>query len=273
VYGLGIRLGVYFQWVASHIANRNRYCKEAIGNFLDTNTIFLSALIIATALLAQEKSPTYAIEVAIVLFLIWGTLGSVLTIGGYRTRLAPRDLYHTPFSVLGAYFRLALSLTASFYSIWFWFHGLHYFDQTDCPSSIFFFARLPLLGWVRFVFQTASVIRTLDVIQLISLFITFSMVMLQLYILLESNFIYLWWYVWRPQQYPPWRRSFTEFFQSYWYIYSTSGETELGTESMQRIHGILDKNIASLDSGRNRLMRIGMRVILYIAEVWQKLGM
>jgi hypothetical protein len=91
VYGLGVRLGVYLQWIASHIANRNRHCKESIGGFLDTNTIFLSALIIATGLLSLERSSTYAVEIAIVLYLIWGTLGSVLVINGYRTVLAPSE--------------------------------------------------------------------------------------------------------------------------------------------------------------------------------------
>lgn len=57
-YGLGIRLGVYLQWIASHIANQNVYAKEVIGVFLDTNTIFLMALLIATARLSLEFEST-----------------------------------------------------------------------------------------------------------------------------------------------------------------------------------------------------------------------
>ncbi|KAF2792031.1 hypothetical protein K505DRAFT_339041 [Melanomma pulvis-pyrius CBS 109.77] len=157
VYGLGIRLGVYLQWLVSHIANRSYYARGSIGNLLDTNAIFLSALLVATSLLSMRKDETYAVEITISLYLMWGTLGSVFTIRGYRTILAPKDKLHKPFSRLGAHTRAILSLATSSLSIWFWFAGAKSLKATSCVPYIFFFARVHLLGWARIIYQIASV--------------------------------------------------------------------------------------------------------------------
>ena len=157
VYGLGIRLGVYLQWLVSHIANRAYYARGSIGNLLDTNTVFLSALLVATSLLSIRKDETYAVEIAISLYLMWGTLGSVFSIRGYRTILAPKDKFHMPFSLLGAQMRANLCLAVSSFSIWFWFAGAKSLKATSCVPYVFFFARVHLLGWARIIYQIASV--------------------------------------------------------------------------------------------------------------------
>jgi hypothetical protein len=157
-YGLGIRLGVYLQWLGSHIANRTYYARDSIGNLLDTNAIFLSALLVATWLLSVRKDETYAVEIAILLYLMWGTLGSVFTIRGYRTVLAPANKYQKPFSLLGAQMRALLSMATSSFSIWFWFAGAKSLKATSCVPYVFFFARVHLLGWARIIYQIASIV-------------------------------------------------------------------------------------------------------------------
>lgn len=58
VYGLGIRISIYLQYITAFGANL--FFKEAIDGNLTTNTIFLLALLIAsTAFLGMSKSPGY----------------------------------------------------------------------------------------------------------------------------------------------------------------------------------------------------------------------
>lgn len=44
-YGLGIRVGIYLQWITAYLANH--FLQEATDSSLETNTIFLVALFVA----------------------------------------------------------------------------------------------------------------------------------------------------------------------------------------------------------------------------------
>jgi hypothetical protein len=156
VYGLGIRLGVYLQWIASHIANRSHHCEEVIREFLATNTIFLCALLIAGVVLSSQPESSYAVEIAILLYIIWGTVVSVLSISGYRTIIAAEDWFCVPFTGYGIFIRLYLGLAVSCFGAWFWFGGANRFAELPCSQSIFFFAQANLFGWARLIFQIIS---------------------------------------------------------------------------------------------------------------------
>ena len=75
IYGLGIRLGVYFQWVASMLSKRylTASSPELLRELLDANTIFSLSIFIATALLTTGSLGTvHGAEILIMLHIYFG---------------------------------------------------------------------------------------------------------------------------------------------------------------------------------------------------------
>lgn len=158
IYGLGIRLGIYLQWLGTYIANR--YCPEAIGELLDTNTLFLFALLVATILVSVQEDDIHPVEIMVVLYIMFGGLASIFTIKGYRTLLRPRHPTDFHFSLFGIMVRTYLRAAISAYAIWFLFSGIYEFAPAPCSSDIFFFARLELMGSVLYLFKAFVVLCT-----------------------------------------------------------------------------------------------------------------
>jgi hypothetical protein len=74
LYGLGIQVGVYLQWISGFLANCFR--ADSVQDMLSTNTIFLMALFIALAIITTNHTVT-APEVVILLQFCFGFLFSV----------------------------------------------------------------------------------------------------------------------------------------------------------------------------------------------------
>jgi hypothetical protein len=83
-YGLGIRIGVYLQWFSSWISNSVNPSAAATNH--DTNTIFLCAILIATAVAFADGS-LQLVEKYILLLLSSGFFCTVLSFFGLRLRL------------------------------------------------------------------------------------------------------------------------------------------------------------------------------------------
>lgn len=83
-YGLGIRIGVYLQWFSSWISNSVN--PDAAATNHDTNTIFLCALLIATAVAFADGS-LQLVEKYVLLLLSSGFFCTVLSFLGLRLRL------------------------------------------------------------------------------------------------------------------------------------------------------------------------------------------
>ncbi|KAK4213834.1 hypothetical protein QBC37DRAFT_422438 [Rhypophila decipiens] len=134
-YGLGIRLGIYLQWISSFLANIS--LKDVIAGTLETNFIFLLAVFIALADSTRARTVQSA-EVMLLLQLCFGFILSTLTIWGHRTR--SRHTNETPTrSLAGSFARLGLIATISAYNVWFWFPGIEMLASPPCPAYIFFF--------------------------------------------------------------------------------------------------------------------------------------
>jgi hypothetical protein len=83
-YGLGIRIGVYLQWFSSWVSNSIN--PDAAATNHDTNTIFLCALLIATAVAFSDGSLQLS-EKYLLLLLSSGFFCTVLSFLGLRLRL------------------------------------------------------------------------------------------------------------------------------------------------------------------------------------------
>ncbi len=152
-YGLGIRVGIYIQWITSFIANL--FLKKAIEENLGTNTIFLLALFVATVV-ATVHASVQAIEIVVLLQLNFGFIFSILSIWGHRTR-SPQGQDPIRFPLIPSLGRLALTTALSCYGLWFWFYGYAaLYDRTGCPNYTFVFARVNASNGARMFFKIQS---------------------------------------------------------------------------------------------------------------------
>ncbi|KAK7535835.1 uncharacterized protein J3D65DRAFT_391410 [Phyllosticta citribraziliensis] len=83
LYGLGIRLGIYLQWMSSHILHTVSPASAAATH--DANSVFLLAILIAlTTGTARQRKWIRAEEAYIVLLVAWGFVGTVVSVTGVR---------------------------------------------------------------------------------------------------------------------------------------------------------------------------------------------
>ena len=85
LYGLGIRIGIYLQWISS--LSTNVLLPSGVSDSLDTNSIFLFAIFIAVANATNPPGGLHPAEALIMLQLCFGYLLSVLTVSGLRLTL------------------------------------------------------------------------------------------------------------------------------------------------------------------------------------------
>ena len=165
-YGLGVRLGIYFAWLGSYIANT--MLPAEFSGAADTSTIFLLTLLIAMTNDSRTDQLTQ-LDGLTLMHLCGGTVFGVLSVWGYRTRLycdrGPRAV--RLFGGFGTHTRLAVSLCVSIFGMWFWLHGvtphglraLGPEDGADPPNPpdcavlyTFFFAKVRADGGIRFYY-------------------------------------------------------------------------------------------------------------------------
>jgi hypothetical protein len=178
-YGLGVRLGVYFTWATSWLANT--FVEEEISRALDTNSIFLLALLtsIFKGTTAQGSEKLAYIDGLVLMQLCAGYLFGILSLWGYRTRHytkeGPKAVRH--YGRIGTHCRLGLATAIGIYGIWFWGYGIRYDlgrglaivtdDKGDprpreCyPVYVFFFAKLDVLGGIRIFYIITTISTTL----------------------------------------------------------------------------------------------------------------
>ena len=152
IYGLGIRLGVYLQWVAaliSVVSSRATILRE----LLDVNTIFSLAIFIATVVLqTQYAGSAQGIEILIMLHIYFCNTYAV----SYEQLLKRwRAQESTFFGILAT---LCITTGMSAYAIYYWFYGLDLFPDVDCGSFAFLFAKVRLEGPARTFFKSVAVV-------------------------------------------------------------------------------------------------------------------
>lgn len=141
LYGLGIRLGVYLQWLSGLIVYL--WYPEGRDDITEPYLIFLIAVCIAALVQTAKPESTFAVEILILIFIVFGGFYTVLSIGlreRYRRRI--KRVEFNPF-----YYVASVSLLAgvSTYCSWFWLSGIHVnFQRTPCGSYTFLFAKVSI---------------------------------------------------------------------------------------------------------------------------------
>jgi hypothetical protein len=164
--GLGIRVGIYCQLLASIIANHA--LPDAVRAAVDTNAIFLFALLVAVTK-ATVEGALATVEAYVVLQFLFSFLLSAVKVEALRMALislastlgqsefeAACANYHL--SRFGIYWRQCISLTSVIYNTWFWFDGKTQMNHhRDCNFRIFFVSSLSGFGTVQNVFKVLAV--------------------------------------------------------------------------------------------------------------------
>lgn len=182
-YGLGIRIGLYFQWVTSSIAY-NLVPSEAI-NMRGVNNCFQLAMFAGLLYVTITNEQLHAVEAYLILLFCMGGVcsGTVEVddeIGEDRESrvdgVARKSYAYLEASSLGGYVRVLLGCGFIGYGLWFVFLGMDnmHHKQTDC-NYVFFLARVDLFGWFRTLLKILFVCATIPAV-LSLVFMTISLV-------------------------------------------------------------------------------------------------
>ncbi|KAJ2902100.1 hypothetical protein MKZ38_001009 [Zalerion maritima] len=142
IYGLGVRVGIYLQWLATLIA---KYLHEpAVESTRDANTAYLVAMLAGLILITRDAhAETPALEGYITLLLCFAMACSSCSqaYSAARTR------------ELRSLVDLLLCTAVCAYGLWFLSVGIQRLPRLDCPEVVFFFAPVALFGWFRIFLQ------------------------------------------------------------------------------------------------------------------------
>jgi len=110
-YGLGIRIGVYLQWLASLIANV--WLPRERGYVAATYVLFSISLLVALSMLVFDRACAFTAEIIVILNILWG--GTWLVDLTVSRRLGKNR------NVQGLYWaRFAYNVPTWFVTAWFW---------------------------------------------------------------------------------------------------------------------------------------------------------
>jgi hypothetical protein len=174
LYGLGVRLGIYFQLFATIIANHG--LAVALQSAVDTNMIFLLAIFVAI-IKSTAESQLATIEAFILLQIMLAFLLSVVKIDGLRwiflaintvASHKKHDLAEAHFKVstFGMYWRQCIGTATVAYYVWFWSTGGSNLEGANpCNFQVFFFRRWNGFGRIHYFFRAAGFLFILLTIQ------------------------------------------------------------------------------------------------------------
>ena len=164
LYGLGIRLGIYSQIIATLLVHN--FLPNEVSGAWDTNGIFLLAVFAAVANATVTLTIQY-VEAFLMLQLIFAFLLAVVStnsrlkwaIRGALGIMEEKDFQflekHLSASKIGESWRAYLALAIACYNVWFWFS----FDApSSCRAYIFLFTKLSPESVGQQVFRVFAVL-------------------------------------------------------------------------------------------------------------------
>lgn len=149
LYGIGIRLGYYTQALSVWFANYFVLSEAKV--LRSVNLLFLVALFIALAWLSHQPQQTHAIEVFLLLRLLFATwYVGVLDRSRFSKKYGQKR-------IMRILIRECALLGMLSYAVWFAWVGLDRMEKTPCGTWIFFAAKLNLYGAYRSAYKVLSI--------------------------------------------------------------------------------------------------------------------
>ncbi|RAH59108.1 hypothetical protein BO85DRAFT_261143 [Aspergillus piperis CBS 112811] len=162
LYGLGIRLGIYLQWISSSLI----YGLDLDGRdeIMQNYAVFTIALTIAVIVITVQSEPTFAVEIFVLTYIIFGGAYTVLISGFGRPNILMDFLVGRKEQKLRAITVMGAIAAGSIYCGWFWLRGIfNNFHETPCGTHGFLFAKVSLFDpSVRRFFAFLSVLLALS---------------------------------------------------------------------------------------------------------------
>lgn len=134
LYGIGVRVGLYAQWVATLLVTL--FDPKTESTYRITNLIIQWSIFLGLCTQSNPGDPL--IGAVITQYLLFGSLSSLTGDG----------ISH--FSHFSGIFRIVFYTAVSAYGCWFWYSGIDEMSlaQAGCPD-IAFFGRVTIHGWFR----------------------------------------------------------------------------------------------------------------------------
>ena len=152
IYGFGIRLGFYLQWIYSRLSRE--FLSGLPRDHMDIDNFFLFALFVATMSVSYASDSIYSVELLIMITIFFSH--SLITISTFQNLMKSTEI-----SMYGTRVRVFLNAAMAPFAIWFWAKGVYLYKLTPCGSFAFLFAKVDLLGKARIVFIIFSTLVTL----------------------------------------------------------------------------------------------------------------
>ncbi|KAJ3578425.1 hypothetical protein NPX13_g2136 [Xylaria arbuscula] len=137
LYGLGVRVGIYVQWIASFLANN--LLPNSKGKLQGAWLLFALALCITTYVSSFRGACVFSIEIEILYWLFWGGFFCVFVSAPSSTRLGSSKQWATfDWTMAIQYTTISLML---YHSGWFLGYAAeNVFSRMPCGTYHFFFA-------------------------------------------------------------------------------------------------------------------------------------
>ncbi|EGR51756.1 uncharacterized protein TRIREDRAFT_103822 [Trichoderma reesei QM6a] len=143
LYGLGIRLGIYFQMISVQISGLASIVMQSEDSLSQGVIIFVLATGIVLARLLRAAADIQAVEVFPILTLLLAQVG-VCRVAG-RNGQTTAHIYVFEVAALIALFA------------WFWWHGMDTLPRKCHDDKAFFFAKVSIWHWFRTLNKVGSV--------------------------------------------------------------------------------------------------------------------
>ncbi|PWW75579.1 hypothetical protein C7212DRAFT_345521 [Tuber magnatum] len=147
VYGLGIRIGLYAQWLSTFLSNWLHQRK--VTKMRDVNTCFQLAML--TALLAiSNQDVTHAIDPYIVIIQIIGSASTITNHAAHKSQWNK--------TTWGGVIRFFIYFAVAGFATWFWWIGIDNMEPTPCGTKGFAFFEADLWDWFRTANKFISIV-------------------------------------------------------------------------------------------------------------------
>ncbi|KAH6627665.1 hypothetical protein F5144DRAFT_576517 [Chaetomium tenue] len=165
LYGLGLRLGLYIQYVALVLANIRHYNTEEKANKKSEMFLFLRGAVLVYVLAnfigmvhATKHRCIYACEVVIWLLEL---LPQLMPAG--RPRIKLFGSYKTSLSITDALLYLVVRAFI-LYQVYFWWRGVNVLPQSPCEEVVWVFVRAKLRGILKHFLRILFLIWTIGIV-------------------------------------------------------------------------------------------------------------
>ncbi|KAI5843912.1 hypothetical protein DFP73DRAFT_69642 [Morchella snyderi] len=143
IYGLGIRIGLYAQWLSTYISNWLH--NKKLTKMRDVNTMFQLAMLIALMTIANQDPKPHVIDPFIIIIQVIGSASTITNKATHKSEWKGTSW--------GGMIRFFVYWAVSCYAVWFWFLGIDKFAElpnATCDPIGFAFSKQPLFdGWFR----------------------------------------------------------------------------------------------------------------------------